>query len=140
MAASSDAASEAVSEASVEAPAAPDTPAEAVSASDTPSSETAAPAAAAAPAEEARSESPAADKPPPEYISVEDFPHSVGDVVTGRVLFSNARGARVAIHGVKGVLGCVSSSNRYLSPIAAWSMLAVWLRPGYVVDAHCASF
>ena len=59
--------------------------------------------------QEVRSNNATTQKPAPEPINLEDFPHSVGDVVTGRVLFSNARGARVAIHGVKGVLGCVSS-------------------------------
>jgi hypothetical protein len=43
--------------------------------------------------------------PPPEYINVDDFPYEVNDIVTGRVVFSNDRGARVALHGVKGVLG-----------------------------------
>lgn len=42
-----------------------------------------------------------------EYISPEDFPYQVGDVVTGRVVFANARGARVAIHGCANVLGYV---------------------------------
>lgn len=85
--------------------------AEEAQASETPSSDSttsAEPAAAA----EATQQSPEDSQPPPEHISVEDFPHDVGDVVTGRVLFANARGARVAIHGVKGVLGCVLTHCR----------------------------
>jgi hypothetical protein len=59
------------------------------------------------------------EAPPVVHINVEDFPHKVGDIVTGRVLFANERGARVAIHGVKGVLGCV------LDALIAFFMLHV---------------
>lgn len=45
-----------------------------------------------------------------EYISPEDFPYQVGDVVTGRVVYANARGARVAIHGCTNVLGYAFSA------------------------------
>jgi hypothetical protein len=83
-------------------------PASAVAAEAAQASEmSSAPVAQPEAANENHTEPPAAETPPAEHISLEDFPHSVGDVVTGRVLFSNARGARVAIHGVKGVLGYV---------------------------------
>lgn len=105
----------AVSEASTEEPlAAPVAPAAQASEPQTSEEEPVAPAAAPAAAPEAvnevRSEPPAPETPP-EHVSVDDFPHAVGDVVTGRVLFSNARGARVAIHGVKGVLGYVYGAH-----------------------------
>lgn len=86
--------------------------------------------AAAAPAAEAKNSEGADDESSGEgeeqaennFISLEAFPYSVGDVVTGRVLFSNERGARVALHGIKGVLGYVLFSHHSSTAILALSV------------------
>lgn len=39
-------------------------------------------------------------------VAAEDFMYQVGDVVTGRVVYANAKGARVKLNGCPDILGC----------------------------------
>lgn len=68
-----------------------------------------------------------------EYITPEDFPYKVGDVVTGRVVFANARGARVAIHGCTNVLGYAS----FLHSLSACVKTSLVQYPCHIVATYC---
>lgn len=53
-----------------------------------------------------RAPAPSGQRPHVE-MAAEDFPYQVGDVVTGRVVFANQKGARIKINGCPDILGCV---------------------------------